>query len=303
MNLETVTDIFYWYKTWQHSGYNHTHVKQKLPRKQKRAYKSSWSRIGSLKSFTLTIPWNLTYLVKIFHGIIARLHHIDRRLMGLLKQQYAEKKKAPLLYCCNQVWMKNGGQIPWNITAICETLKISCLMGKIQYERRFGKPFKGQITPFGSLVECYPISAEDLSRIHQFGKKILPGLFLEYTLYAGGIWKGDIMFVDIEELEKMDASEIYSRRLCAKEVLTSMGGEKFIFPIADGTVKLSGGEQGDLAARWSLSSCQARTMSDFYSKCLLMEGMSTCARVYHVYHAEQSDWLVALCKGTFHSNA
>ena len=29
----------------------------------------------------------------------------------------------------------------------------------------------------------------------------------------------------------------------AKEVLTPMSGEKFIFPIADGTVKLSGGDQ------------------------------------------------------------
>ena len=37
-------------------------------------------------------------------------------------------------------------------------------------------------------------------------------------LYAEGIWKGDIMVADIEELEKMDASEIHARRLNAKEV-------------------------------------------------------------------------------------
>ena len=46
--------------------------------------------------------------------------------------------------------------------------------------------FKGPIIPFGSLVEYYPISAKDQSRIHQFGKKVLPGLFLGYALYAGG---------------------------------------------------------------------------------------------------------------------
>ena len=51
--------------------------------------------------------------------------------------------------------------------------------GKTPYERRFGKPFKGPIIPFGSLVEYYPISAEDQSRIHQFGKKVLPGLSLD----------------------------------------------------------------------------------------------------------------------------
>ena len=49
----------------------------------------------------------------------------------------------------------------------------------------FGQPFKGPIVPFGSLVEYYPISAKDQSRIHQFGKKVLPGLFLRYALYAG----------------------------------------------------------------------------------------------------------------------
>ena len=42
------------------------------------------------RSFTLTIPWNSEKLVKIFHGIIARLHHTDRRLMVLPKEQCAE---------------------------------------------------------------------------------------------------------------------------------------------------------------------------------------------------------------------
>ena len=65
--------------------------------------KSSWNPRGILKSFTLTIPWNSAQLVKISPGIIARLHHTDRRLMELLKEQCAELKKAPLLYCCNRV--------------------------------------------------------------------------------------------------------------------------------------------------------------------------------------------------------
>ena len=64
--------------------------------------------------------------------------------------------------------------------------------GKTPYERRFGEPFKGPIIPFGSLVEYYPISAKDQSRIHQFGKTVLPGLFLGYTLYAGGVEFGRV---------------------------------------------------------------------------------------------------------------
>ena len=115
--------------------------------------------------------------------------------------------------------------------------------GKTPYERRFGEPFEGPISPFGSLVEYYPISAKDQSRIHQFGKKVLPGLFLGYALYAGGIWKGDILVADIEELETMDASEIYSKRLNAKEVIFPKEKGEFIFPIEDGRIKPLGGDQ------------------------------------------------------------
>ena len=50
------------------------------------------------------------------------------------------------------------------------------------------------------------------------------------------------MVADIEELETMDASEIYSERLNAKEVIFPKQGE-FIFPIADGRIKFAGGDQ------------------------------------------------------------
>ena len=93
------------------------------------------------------------------------------------------------------------------------------------------------------MVEHHPTSPKDLSRLHQFGPKVLPGKFLGYVLSAGGIWKGDIMVAEIEELEVTDASELPARRLNAMEVLTPMKGEKFIFPVADGAVKISGGDQ------------------------------------------------------------
>ena len=57
--------------------------------------------------------------------------------------------------------------------------------GKTPYERRFAQPFEAPIIPFGSLVEYHPITAKDQSIIHQFGKKVLPGLFLRYALYGG----------------------------------------------------------------------------------------------------------------------
>ena len=70
--------------------------------------------------------------------------------------------------------------------------------GKTPHERRFGEPFKGPIIPFGALVENKSISTRDQTRLHQFGKKVLPGIFQGYALIAGGLWKGDILIADME---------------------------------------------------------------------------------------------------------
>ena len=53
-NLETITDMQSWCKTWPPNGSSHIRAKQKFHRKHREACKSSRSQIGSLKSFTLT---------------------------------------------------------------------------------------------------------------------------------------------------------------------------------------------------------------------------------------------------------
>ena len=78
-------------------------------------------------------------------------------------------------------------------------------MEKTPYEPRFSEPFQGPISPFESMVEYYPISARDQSRLHQSGKNVI---FLGYALFAVRFWKGDIVDGDIEEVGKLDASEI-----------------------------------------------------------------------------------------------
>ena len=88
------------------------------------------------------------------------------------------------------------------------------------------------------MVEHHSISAKDQSRLQQFGEKVLLGIILGYALYAGCIWKGDIMVADSEELENLDVSQIHARRLNAKEVLMQKNGELFTCPIADGPVKI-----------------------------------------------------------------
>ena len=54
--------------------------------------------------------------------------------------------------------------------------------GKTPYERRFGKPFNGPVIPSGAMVEYHPISAKDRSTLHQFGPKVLPGIYRVFRL-------------------------------------------------------------------------------------------------------------------------
>ena len=81
--------------------------------------------------------------------------------------------------------MKIGGQIPWNVTLICETSQISYLMGRRSMKGVLDSHFKKPIIPFGSLVEYYPLSVKDQSRINQFGKKVLPGFFPRIRIVRG----------------------------------------------------------------------------------------------------------------------
>ena len=147
--------------------------------------------------------------MKISLGIIARLHHTAVR-------RVKEGTSVVLLQSgLNESWWADSMECHTYLRNVTDLFSD----GMTPYERRFGKLFKGPIIPFGSLVEYHPITAKDQSRIHQFGKKVLPGLFFGYALYAGRIWKGDVLVADLEELETMDASEIYSKRLNAKEVI------------------------------------------------------------------------------------
>ena len=157
-----------------------------------------------------------------------RQHFTVQKQMGLLGDQYAGLKRD---FCCIvAIWLGRkvvGGFHGMLLLSAKHTILLSD--GKTPHERRFGEPSKRPIIPFGSMVVNHPISAKDMSRLHQFGKKVLPGIFLGCLFYAGRMWKGDTPVTDIEELEMLDASEIHARRLNAREVITLKNGEN-IFP-------------------------------------------------------------------------
>ena len=235
VNLETITETLSWYKIWQLCGFNHACEQQKLLRKQKRAYKNPWSRRGNRKSLTLTIHWNLAKPVKTYPGIIVRRHHTVQRQMVLLKERYAELQEGT-----SAVLLQSGLDEKWwadSMECYCSLRNIQDLLfdGKIPYERRFGEPLTGSIIPFGSMVECHP-------RLHQFGKKVIPGIFLGYVLCAGRIWKGDFLVAENEDLEKWAHQKSVQGDSMQRKCWRPKMVKKCPFQIADGKVKLSGGD-------------------------------------------------------------
>ena len=71
--------------------------------------------------------------------------------------------------------MKNGGQIPWNAIPICETFKISCLMGRHHTKGGSENHLKDQ--SFG-LVHWLSIT-----------------LFLRKTVKNPSIWKESLTWI------------------------------------------------------------------------------------------------------------
>ena len=86
----------------------------------------------SIVFFTLTIHWNFGKSCAYYLGIIVRQHLTVRKQNGIAERGLCRIQEGLLLYCCNQVWMKNGGRIPWSATAICEMSKTSWQKGKLR---------------------------------------------------------------------------------------------------------------------------------------------------------------------------
>ena len=210
-NLQTITDTQSWYKILPLNGFNLIGAKQKFTKVSLADSHAKsflhWQILGVWQSLCRVILESYIYAsLSRKKGIAERtVHRINEGTSAVLLQSGLDEKWRAVSMECN-CYLRNVQD---------------SLSGKHPHERRFGEPFSVPELSFGSMIECHPISAKDQSWLHQFGKKVLPGIFLWYVLYAGlGIWKGDIMVADIEELENMNASQIHPRRIDTQEVLT-----------------------------------------------------------------------------------
>ena len=121
--------------------------------------------------------------MKIFPGIIVRQPHRSET------NGIAEKAVRRVKEGTSAVLLQSGLDQKWwadSMECYCYLRNIQDRLsdGKTSYEKRFGMPFNGSVIPFEAMVEYHPISAKDLSRLHQFGPTVLPGIFVGYALNA-----------------------------------------------------------------------------------------------------------------------
>ena len=127
--------------------------------------------------------------------------------MGLLRAVRRKEEGTSAVFC-NQAFFEKWWADSMECYYYLRNIQHLLSDGKTPNERLFGEPFKGPLVPFGAMVGITPCFCQ---------RPVATA-----SLYEGGIWKGDIMVADKEELEEMDASEIHGTRLNAKEVLTPM---------------------------------------------------------------------------------
>ena len=107
----------------------------------------------------------------------------------------------------------------YSLTPICETSQIYYLMGRRLMKHVLGNHLKDRLF---HLVHCLSI-IQKLRRTNQESINLERKSYLNCSADThctrGGTWKGDVLVSDLEELETMDAPEIYSKRLNATEVI------------------------------------------------------------------------------------
>ena len=132
----------------------------------------------------------------------------------------AERAARRIKENTSAVLLQSGFDEKWwadSMECYCYLRHIQDLLadGTTPHETRFGEPFKRPIIPFGSSVEYHPfpriISQESINLERMCSLESSSDMYCTRK----GIWKGDLLIVDLVELEEMNASEIHAKRLKA----------------------------------------------------------------------------------------
>ena len=164
--------------------------------------------------------------MKTFPGINVRQHHTDRELMGLLREQCAELRKGHLRFVAIRSGRKMVGGFHGMLLLSAKHSRSLVWWEDTLWETFWECPLTDQ---WYRLEQWLNVTLFLPKTNREYISLVLKScqVYLSVMSCTGRVWKGDILVADVEGLEQMDASEVYGKRLNAKEVLTPMSGEKF----------------------------------------------------------------------------
>ena len=188
VSLDIIIDTLWWYKIWQLSGYNPTHVKQTSQETQK-SLRKFLEPTGKPKVIYTdnSLEFGKSCEELTWNHRTSTPHRSETN--GIAERAVRSVKEGT-----SAVLLQSGLDEKW----WADSMECCCYLrnfqdqlsdGKTPSERRFGQPFTRPVIPFGAMVEYNPISSKDLSQLQPFGPKVLPGIFIGYVLSVGGIWK------------------------------------------------------------------------------------------------------------------
>ena len=166
---------------------------------------------------------------------MVQIEQWQKRCGELCQPIHCQSTKKTLNKLRTRVWQAQD-RVP-----ICETSQIQCLMGRRPMKDVLGNHLKDRLYLLVHWLSIF-LSFEEPVKNPSIWKDNLTNIVPRTRIERGRSGKGDVPVTDLEELETMDASEIHSKKLNAKEVMFPKQGE-FTFPIADGRIKTHGGDQ------------------------------------------------------------
>ena len=200
VNLETIIDTLLWYKIWQLQWLQSYPCKTKTSQETQKSLQKFLEPTGNQNSFTLTIPWNLAKPCEdlSWNHCTSTPHRSETNGIAETAVRRVEEGTSAVL-------LQSGLDENWwadSMECYCYLRNIQDLLsdGKTPCERRVGMPSNGPVIPFGAMVEYHPISAKGPFATASIRHKSL-ARYIARLCVAEGIWKGDIMVGDIEELD------------------------------------------------------------------------------------------------------
>ena len=136
--------------------------------------------------------------------------------------------------------MKIGGQIPWSVLPICETFKISCLMGKLQTEDVWENHLKDQLLRLVHWLSITLFLRKTSQQSVNLERKSYLDCSLDTLCTRGEFGRVTYWLQTLRSWKRWTHQKSTLKDSMRRKPYFTKKMEKYIFPAADGRINLYG---------------------------------------------------------------